>query len=93
MQIRLSDGERERLGCPELLDCDVTKVTVADAIALESEMGKPFPDLLDLMRPELDKGPDGNARGRYKPAGVQLLIWLGLYRAGVAVRLGVPRSI
>lgn len=39
MRIRLSDPDRERLGCPEWLDFDVDHLSLEDAEALEAAGG------------------------------------------------------
>jgi len=39
MKIRLGDADRERLGCPEWMELDLTTMSVAEAEALEASGG------------------------------------------------------
>lgn len=87
MKIRLSDEDRERLGCPEVLDCSTMPFTVTDAEAIEDATGMESLDALKLMNPEREELPDENkVRLRMKPKGMRLRVWLGLHRAGVVVK-------
>lgn len=87
MKIRLSDEERDRYGCPEELDCSIDSFPVREAEALEEATGmEPFEALKAMMivrEPHPDD--DTKIRWRYTPRGVRLLIWLGLWRAGITV--------
>lgn len=85
MKIRLSDEDRERLSCPEVIDCGIETVTVREAIAIEEATGLKSSDALALMQPEYAPSEAGGIKGRYTPQGMLLRAWLGLRRAGVEV--------
>lgn len=46
MKIRLSDSDRERLGCPEYLDGSVEHISMDEAEALEEISGLPWGQVL-----------------------------------------------
>jgi hypothetical protein len=85
VKIRLPDADRERLGAPEELDCDITVFTVREAEAIEDATGLTAEQALVLMNPVREPIDDDRIRIRIKPKGVRLRVWLGLYRADVAV--------
>lgn len=86
MKIRLGDADRERIGCPEWIDIGLNPLTVREAEALEEAVGAPYADLVDLMEPRQKRVNETTLRLSYNPRGLRLLVWLGLHRAGVAVR-------
>jgi hypothetical protein len=73
-RLRLSDADRERLGCPEFLVNPLDTVTVREAIELQ-KLGYPTPLLFASALAARDEGPDFAARAA--------LVWLALRRAGV----------
>lgn len=94
MKIRLSAADRGQLGAPEVLDCDANQLMIDEAIDLEEQGALAGPDeWYALMRgkPMFEQGqPVLNERGEQRfrtPAKAwKALVWLGLRRAGVAVR-------
>lgn len=86
MKIRLGDADRERLGCPEWIDVGLDPLTVREAEAIEDATGLPHADAVDLMQPRRQQvSGETTLRISYQPKGIRLLVWLGLYRAGVKV--------
>lgn len=74
-KIRLSDADRERLGCPEFLTNPLDTVTVREAIELQG-LGYPTPTLLaKALVARADEGPDYRAWA--------VFVWLALRRVGV----------
>jgi hypothetical protein len=85
VKFRLSDADRERLGCPDELDVSVDVLPVREAEALEEATGIPYADAMDLFVPRVVRVDDKTLRYSWKPKGVRLLVWLGLYRADITV--------
>lgn len=84
MKIRLSDEDRERLGAPDEIDCS-SRLTVLEAEAIEEMLGIDVTSAAELMAPKREDVDEDTVRFRLKPKGVRLMVWLGLYRAGMTV--------
>lgn len=84
MKIRLSDPDRERLGCPEILDSS-HPIGYRDALALEAATGEKALDVLRAMAPDREELGDGKVKYSMTPKAIGLNVWLGLHRAGVDV--------
>lgn len=78
--IRLSEADRERLGCPELLPVDLQSATNREAIAL-SKLGFNTPRRLAAAL--ISQDTDGEIEPNW--TAWTALVWLALRRAGVEV--------
>jgi len=85
VKFRLSDADRERLGCPDELDVSTDVLPVHEAEALEEATGLAYSDAMDLFVPRQVQVDERTVRYSWKPKGVRLLVWLGLHRAGITV--------
>lgn len=85
MKIKLSEADCERLGCPGELDVSTDVLPVREAEALEEATGLPYADAMDLFIPRQVQVDERTIRYSWKPKGIRLLVWLGLYRAGIHV--------
>ena len=87
MKITLSDADRERLGAPETIDCDLRTYRVSEAIAVERATGMEYVDVLKAIEPTITDLPGEPPRRRYAltPQGMKIRVWVGLHRAGVEV--------
>jgi len=87
IHLRLSDADRERLGCVEWLDIDLYSVTVEEATILQDGFTigekKVSYDHPGQWRAALTPGPDSPPRF---PA-LKVLVWMALNRAGVSTSL------
>lgn len=91
MRIRLTDADRERLGCPEWLSCDVRALTLGESCWLADQGINPFQFgrtrdavLLDAQgQPAVDEA--GKPREFLHPSYWGDIVWLGLHRAGIDV--------
>lgn len=91
MRIRLTPGDRERLGAPEWLELDTDRFSVMEAEAL-SEAGLSATEAAVLLRgwpAERDGEPVLDAVGREvrqtDPRGWHARVWVALRRAGITV--------
>lgn len=82
MKLRLMDADRERLGCPDVLDGSLEVFALGEAIALETASGLTWTEAVKLMAPKFTTVPGGRTV-EFGPAGLRARIWLGLYRAGI----------
>ena len=73
-RLKLSDADRERLGCPEFLPLPLDSVTVREAIELQA-LGYPTPAALARGLRVGEDGPDYRAWAA--------TVWLALRRSGV----------
>jgi hypothetical protein len=91
MRIRLTDADRERLGCPEWLECDVRSMTLTEATWLADQGISPFRFGRGRGVPTLDaRGEpvltdDGEPLEFGHPDMWRDMVWLGLHRAGIDV--------
>ena len=87
MKITLSDADRERLGAPEEIDCDMRTYRVSEAIAVERATGMEYVDVLKAVEPVVTDIAGDPPRRRFAltPLGMKIRVWLGLHRAGVEV--------
>lgn len=90
MRIRLSDADRERLGCPEWIEYQPDRLMIDEAIEIQDAIGYGPDELLDAMQgvplvrngqPVLDS--DGEQRVRRDLRAWQAVVWAALRRAGV----------
>jgi hypothetical protein len=75
-KLRLAAVDRERLGCPELLDSSIASMTNREAMELQ-KIGYPTPGLLAAALRA------GGAETDFRA--ITALVWLALRRAGVQV--------
>lgn len=75
-KLRLAAVDRERLGCPELLDSSIASITNREAMELQ-KIGYPTPGLLAAALRRDKEETDFRA--------ITALVWLALRRAGVDV--------
>ena len=73
-RLRLSDADRERLGCPEFLANPLDTVTVREAMELQ-KLGYTTPQMLAKALTAREEGPDYAAWTAF--------VWLALRRGGV----------
>jgi hypothetical protein len=87
MQLRMSDEDREKFGCPEWLDVDLGRVTNRQAAVLQKAYGFRSLDELgtrfDAQFARAEDGTIDRAGLRYDYDTWDALVWLGLKRAGV----------
>lgn len=84
MKIHLSDADRERFGCPEILDSS-HPIGYRDALALEAATGEKALDVLRAMAPDREELGGGKVKYSMTLKSLGLNVWLGLYRAGIHV--------
>jgi hypothetical protein len=94
MRIKLSDADRAHFGCPEWLDVQLGAMRLSEAKALQANGIDPF-GLGTMLRgepmldadgsPRLDE--DGEPLYRLGLETRQVLVWIGLNRAGVRIGL------
>lgn len=75
MRVRLPESDRVRLGAPEVMDVDLTRISLSEALAIESATG-----LTPL-------GVLAGASAMH-PRAWLAIVWLGLKRAGVQIGIG-----
>lgn len=87
MKFSLTPADRERLGAPDVLDCDLMPFPVHEAEAVEEATGLDLGKILELSYARIEpvEGSPGVARYHFAPKGMRILIWLGLRRADVHV--------
>jgi len=94
VRLKLSDEDRERLGAPEWIEYDPTRLMLDEAIAIQDHTGYGPDELGDALRGtpvvrhgEPVMGPGGRQRMRRDLRAWQSVVWVALHRAGVQVAL------
>lgn len=85
MKFRLSEADRERLGCPEWIDVDFRRVSIREAAEIQKRTGYASPDALLRAFFEPIRNHKAGEELRVDFDSIITLIWLGLRRAGVTV--------
>lgn len=101
MEIRLSDSDRVRYGCPEWLPFRLDRLTAREAAVIQHETGLTPGELPGALRYRVEtRGPDGVweefpvRSGEDPPEGARLVadydawtcvVWIALRRAGCSV--------
>lgn len=88
LRIRLSDADRERLGCVEWLDYDpnalmLSEAEILDDAGIDPDIRWGDPVLDEQGKPELTE--KGAPKRRIRPGGQRVIVWMALRRSGVDV--------
>jgi hypothetical protein len=90
--MRLGEDDRKRLGCPEWLDLDLSKLMIDDAIALEEDAGIGPVEYKTLIagKPVFEDGqpvlrPNGSQLRKHAAKTFKAVVWLALKRADIHV--------
>jgi hypothetical protein len=89
MYIRLSDADRERLGCPERLQVKLADITAREQATLQHAFR--YHDTIaigEAITALFETGPDGKVRVRRDPELFLALTWIGLRRSAVFTGAG-----
>jgi hypothetical protein len=83
IRIRLSDADRERLGCPEQIEVDPTHISYDEQIVLQKGVD------IEGAVCSFDSAAEWRAAlGKGEPFAEKVLIWVALRRAGLKLPLG-----
>ncbi len=78
-RFRLGDADRQRLGCPEILEFDPDKMMINDLIELPEATGYTVASLQEALRRNADPDTDRDWRAS------KAMVWLALRHAGIHV--------